>query len=180
MGRPRILDSTEKTCKDCHGIFTLNEFGKTGKYYRRICKACYYQKHEAHRLRNPEINKRACKKYYHKKTRCLHRRCFTCAAVVQNITGYCLHCYFLDWIRCQWRNFTKHTIGDQSAKERRDILKTLFLEMTIFPHGNKFPAYRLRHIKSVKFYPELAFRLDNIHWVPVNTALSRLHVKRSN
>lgn len=180
MGRPRIADITEKKCKDCQGLFALADFSKAGRYYRSYCKACYHQRYEAQRVHCKEINKRAVIKYHHKKRHSLTKTCFTCPSVLSlnNQSGYCIHCYMLSWIRYQWRNFEKHTLGDALALAKRNNLKFNTLELIRLLGDKTFPEYRLKHRRSVKFYPGLAFELSNIEWVPVNAALSRIHVRQ--
>ena len=184
-GRPlKILDSPTRECNDCHLELPLwTEFYRTGDkggdYYRRICKTCYYFKHEKKRIRLPEVNKQACHKYYLKKRSKNRYICFTCPTKLDksNPSGYCLQCYVLFWLRAQWRNFEKHHVGDQLAQFRREGLKYLTPRIITLPNGHLFPHYRLKHTKSVKSYPERAFTLDGIGWVPVNLNLSNAHRK---
>lgn len=179
MGRQyKILESPKRTCDSCHYELDLYiDFPKAGKYFLRICKSCAYERYEAWHRVKPEVNRIACRKYYRKKRQRGRYICFTCPSKLErsNPSGYCLQCYILMWIRCQWRNFEKHRLGDERTKERRDQLKTIAHELIGLPDGNKFPEYRLKHIRSVKNYPEDAFKIRNIQWVPVNHNLSSKH-----
>ena len=180
QGRPlKILESPTRVCAGCKLELPLwTEFYHTGRtYYRRICKTCYHLKHEKPRVRPPGTNKAACRKYYRKKRSKNRYICFTCPAKLDrdNPSGYCLQCYLLSWLGAQWRNFQKQHIGDNLAKQRREALKFLNTHLISLPNGHLFPAYRLKHIQSVKWYPEKAFTLGNIEWVPVNLNLSNKH-----
>jgi hypothetical protein len=186
-GRPlKILSSPLRACNTCSLELPLwTEFYKSGKsvktgeqWYARICKSCDYQLHEVNRVRDPDINRRAVKRYQAKRKRSKDKRCLTCPSViVNNPSGFCLNCYILMWIRCQWRVFNKHWLGDTKAAERREQLRYSIVDLVQVMGVKTFPEYRLKHQKSVKFYPELAFTLGNIEWVPVNENLSRSHMR---
>jgi hypothetical protein len=188
QGRPlKMLSSPLRVCNTCHIELPLwTEFYKSGKsvrtgeqWYARICKSCDYQLHEVGRIRNPEINRKAVKRYQAKRKHSKDKRCLTCPVkIMSNPSGYCLQCYVLMWIRTQWRTFNKHWLGDVKATERREQLRYQIVDIISILGSRTFPEYRLKHKQSVKFCPEQAFTLNNIEWVPVNKAISEAKIKR--
>src|ERR1700721_4881576 len=188
QGRPlKILSSPLRVCNTCNLELPLwTEFYKAGKsvktgeqWYARICKSCDYRVNEEGRVYNKAVNYWACKRYQEKKRKSKKRKCLTCPSVIdKNPSGFCLNCYILMWIRCQWRNFRQHCVGDLKAAEGREQLRYSIVDLIQVMGDKTFPDYRLKHKKSVKFYPEAAFTLENIEWVPVNQNLSRSHIRR--
>src|SRR5665213_2312251 len=171
MARPlKILSSPLRVCNTCQGELPLwTEFHKAGtskrtgeSWYTRICKACDYRLHEVNRIRDPEINRRAVRRYQAKRKRSKHKRCLTCPSVINsNPSGYCLNCYILMWIRTQWRTFNRYWLGDTQAAARREQLRYRMLDIVKLLGDKKFPDCRLKHTLSVKFHPELSFQLSN-------------------